>query len=233
MKPDEQIEIDLFPGNELKNDTTFVLGATGCGKTSLIANLLRQRERWTLIDTREEYPPSFFNDVTLVEDTRSPGTEPRGIYNRYLEALNREKKRLIVRVPINSDDEEFIDRILYRLVTFQRANKHIAHTFCMDELSKFCTLHYCPKYLKEIIERGRGLNIQKIFGAQWFSSIPTWMRDTVSKFYVFRHQEPRGVAALANYGFDTETVQMMPEHYCIKREHGVNKLLKVSGRRLP
>lgn len=195
--------VKLLPSAGPPDSTIIVLGKTGCGKSTLIANLLLDRDRFLIFDTRDEYDPEYFNDGTR-QDTTIVGDMAS-----LVGALNDNKKRIVLRLDESAFTEKFVNNACWLLVQFKRDNPHIPLTVAMDELNKFVNVNQAPSGLKEIIQRGRAFNIQKIFGAQWFNSVPTWLRDSVSEIYVYRHVDPRGLAMLSGFGFQPVDVQSL------------------------
>lgn len=112
---------------------------------------------------------------------------------------------------------------------FQKLNKSKlpSVTFVMDELNAYVASSKCPAGLKDVIMRGGGLNIKKVFGGQWFNHIPPFMRDSFSEIYVFRHSEPRGLAMLENYGFNETVVRTLPPYTVCHLSGGVVTTLKL------
>lgn len=216
---DETISVELFNDRSEPNSTVFVLGATGCGKTTLMANLLKQRQRFVIVDTREEYPPQFFGNHVKVCKT----------IHEFVDALNAPTERIIVRPPGTVDDEWFMDLLCYQLIEFQKLNPNCITTFSTDEFNRFVTPLKCPNGLRELVQRGRGHHVEKIFGAQWFNTIPTWARDSFSEIYVFRHSEPRGLAMLAAYGFNPDAVNRLPPHTVLHMNAGQVKEYKLTA----
>lgn len=219
----QTLQLELIDDGNLPNSTVFVLGATGCGKSTLMANLSRERPRLVVIDTRDEYPASFFGASTPVVTSVSA----------FGGALNAGCPKIICRVPSGVDCDDFVSMVCLQLCEFQRVNgKNMpAITFSMDELGKFVTQKTASKGLSEIIDRGRGHRIEKIFGAQWFNGLPTWVRNTFSEMYVFQHSEPRGLNMLEAYGFNSNEISSLDEHQCLYRRKGKPTLLILEGKK--
>lgn len=189
------------------NKTTFVLGATGCGKTTLIANLLMDNERFVIFDAKNDYQTEFFGaDCIAVENCKD-----------FAFHLNEGKKRIIFRLhSLDVESDETLDCALQFLCLFQRNNLHFVEcAISIDELNRFAQTNTWPKYLKELIERGRDYKVVKVFGAQWFNKIPPEMRDSFSEIYVFRHSEKVALARLEDYGFDSDELKTLPVHHCL------------------
>src|SRR6266403_6373396 len=97
------------------NSTVFVLGATGSGKTTLIANLLLDRQRFVIFDTRNEYSLDFFH---------VKGTYPPTIVTNakdFCEALNSGTYRIIYKFSHGNEDE-MLSGGLSLLYEFQSSN---------------------------------------------------------------------------------------------------------------
>lgn len=189
------------------NSTVFVLGSTGSGKSTLMANLLLNEPRFIVFDTRNEYDPLFFPGNVAVVTTLSP----------FIAALNDNEQKIIFKFAANQDEQfEAALRVLYE---FQKNNSDIPElppvVVSVDELNRFCDTHNCPESFREIVQRGRDYKINKILGAQWFGTIPTWARDSFSEIYTFRHSDPRGLALLELYGFNKEQVRELPQYHCL------------------
>ena len=218
MNVRRSIEVELFTDNAPVNSTIFVLGATGCGKTILIANLLKDRERFVIVDIKDEYPKDFFDGTIAVNQ-----------HQDFVNALNKNVKRIIYRMPPGSDTEHTLNLLTFALYDFHRVNKNLQTTFALDELNRFVSSHSAPRGLMEIIQRGRGVGIQKIFGAQWFNQIPSWARDSFTEFFVFRHSEPRGLLMLEPYGFNAETIRALPNHHACHSLGGVTEIVRIAA----
>lgn len=189
------------------NDTIFVLGATGCGKTTLMANLVVERKRFIIFDTKEDFPASFFPHAIFVD---SPA--------ELREALNANHPQIIVRL-WKQDVEDFFSsscEMLFQLHVLNHERK-LETTFLLDELNNFVYVNSCPKSFENVILRGRGIGIRKIFGAQWFGTVPTWCRDTFTEIYTFAHTDETGLERLDNFGFDESEVSNLPAYHCLHR----------------
>lgn len=199
------------------NKTTFVLGATGSGKTTLIANLLLEQERFVIFDAKNDYQPEFFGaDCVAVQDCKT-----------FAFQLNEGKKRIIFRLhSLDEESDETLDSALQFLCLFQRNNLHVVEcAISIDELNRFAETNNWPKYLKELIERGRDYKVVKVFGAQWFNRIPPQMRDSFSEIYTFRHSEKVALSRLEDYGFDASEVKTLPVHHCLHAgKNGIERI---------
>lgn len=204
------------------NKTIFVLGSTGSGKTTLIANLILQCPRFVLFDTRNEYDPFFFTgNVTLC-----------GSLTEFCAALNEVRERIIYKLTDNQ--EAILEGALNCLYTFQEANAANDDlpplTVILDELNRFADTNSWPETLQEIVQRGRDFKIEKIFGAQWFGTIPTWVRDSFSEIYVFRHSDPNGLKLLERFGFDADDIKNLPLHVCLHTgKNGIEKIRLIAN----
>lgn len=200
----------LLPDTGEANVTKFILGATGSGKTTLAANLVKDETRFVIFDTRGEFDPTFFNcHICVCCDSTG-----------FIRALNQGEQKIIFILATYDDDgqEQELDFALNTLQAFQMANKDTGLppvTIVLDELNKFVSGQNTCHGLREVIQRGRGKNIQKIFGAQWFGTIPTWVRDSFSEIYAFRHNDKQGLARLEDYGFDSEQLKNLPQYNCL------------------
>lgn len=199
------------------NETIFVLGATGSGKTTLIANILADRERFLIFDAKNDYDESAFENTVTVFDERQMAVK-----------FNAGANRVIFKLPATESDSDLrLDSALEWICLYQKNNLS-KQPLCisLDELNRFCeSTRSCPEYLSEIIQRGRDYKIVKIFGAQWFNKIPPFMRDSFSEIYTFRHSEKVALCRLEDYGLDSETVKTLPAHTCLHSgKNGVQKI---------
>lgn len=201
------------------NKTIFVLGGTGSGKTTLIANLITETTRFVLFDTREEYNPEFFgNSVKVVSNV-----------NEFCEALNNADFKIVFKLPSSTEQDYAIESALACLYTFQEANKENPEippvTIIIDELNRFAETNDWPPTFQEIVQRGRDFKIEKIFGAQWFGTIPTWCRDSFSEIYAFRHSDKNGLTLLERFGFDPDDIKALPAYTCLHTgKDGIEKI---------
>jgi len=203
------------------NETIFILGPTGRGKTTLVANLLSERSRFVIFDAKNDYYPEFFGgDVAEVSTVEA-----------FAEALQNGQDRIIFRVAsVDEAADELLDSALGYLNAFQFANIEANPDFpgiavSLDELNRFAETHSCPQQLREEIERGRDYKITKIFGAQWFNSIPTWMRSSFSEIYTFQYSESIGLKRLEDYGLPADEVKALPPYVCLHTgKNGVEKI---------
>lgn len=200
------------------NSTKFVLGSTGSGKTTLMANLLLGESRFVVFDVKGEYDPQFFPESVVV-----------GTNDELIRTLNQNRGRIIYRFDRCADCDIEIDRACRLIYAFQERNarKLPPVTVALDEFNRFVSSGSCPKSIEDVIQRGRGQNIRKIFGAQWFNSIPTWCRDGFTEMYVFKHTDRAGIDMLMAYGFDPDIVPQIPDYHCLYRGKQGIKLLSL------
>lgn len=207
----ETLKVQLLNSDDRPNITVFILGSTGCGKTTLTAHLLSKSDsgRFVIFDLKEEYPPELFPNTVLVRSL-----------NQFANALNEGHNRIIYRIENYDSAEDELSDALLHLMEFQKANAAYPMTIAIDELNRFASVHSCPDGLREIIQRGRGRNIRKIFGAQWFGTLPTWTRDSFTEIYAFAHRDKAGLVALDRYGFDPEILANLPQYVCLHSKGG-------------
>lgn len=216
--PQEEMQVRLMKDGP-QNVTLFVLGATGSGKSTLMANILDRQQRFVIFDTRKEYDPDFFQ-----------GTKPLIVNTpeELLTALNSSSQRIIFRVPLSTGDES-LNKGLDYLYHFQERN-HLALPPIMvsiDETNRFAETMDWPQWLQEIVQTGRDYKIHKLFGAQWFGILPTWFRDSFSEVYAFRHTDPAGVNLLGRYGFFAEDLTNLPEHTVLYSDKKTVKTIRL------
>ncbi len=212
-------KVRLLPNTGGSNSTVFVLGATGSGKTTLIANLLTERIRFIIFDTRNEYEPEFFEACVVCHGVA-----------HFCDSVNHGELRIVFKFATGDEQEQIINECLLFLHDFQVANsrKEIPPvTVAIDELNKFVSGQTTCSGLEEIIMRGRGPAIEKVFGAQWFGTIPTWVRDTFSEIYAFRHSDKNGLARLEDYGLESEKVKNLPPFTCLYIGAGEVKTIRL------
>ena len=199
------------------NETIFALGTQGSGKTTLIANLVLDKKRYVIFDTKQDFPPEEFQEAIVIK-TRS----------EFQAAINTQKEKLIVQLWHDEDPEKFLNDCcadLMRLHTLNQKNG-LETWVLIDELNKFVFVGHCGEGLSDISLRGRSIGIKKIYGAQWFATIPAWMRDGFSEIYCFAHTDENGLDKLAVFGFDVDEVKNLPQHVCMYR--GKGKMERVS-----
>lgn len=216
-------KVKLFENATPPNSTIFVLGSTGSGKSTLMANLLLERDRFIILDVKDEYEIEFFEqpgkkDAVIVGDLAS-----------LVGALNDGKKRIIFRVSNDSFTDDLVNNASFILIDFMKANPGLEITFSIDELNRFVSINKVPQGLQEITQRGRAYGIKKIFGAQWFNSIPPSIRDSFSEIYVYRHSDVRGYANLAIFGFDPEEVKRLPDFTVLHSKNGAIERIRLQG----
>jgi len=213
---DKEVSVKLLPRGKGENKTDFILGRTGSGKTTIIANLLLHVQRWVIFDVKGDFTAEFFGEEVVTINKLS----------EFADALNNGKHKILFDLQgFTNDVEQYLDAALLQLYEFQKANVDNPDlppiTMVLDELNRFVSTHTNDMPgLSEMIQRGRGFAIQKIFGAQWFGTIPTWVRDSFSAMWVFRHNDKRGLLLLEDYGFDPEEVKNLPQYTCLHLTSG-------------
>ena len=213
-------KVKLLPNRGEVNSTVFVLGATGSGKSTLIANLLLDRSRFVVIDSKRDYDPAFFGNLVKVT----------GDLNKFVDLLNNGCEQIIFSLHEHSQDKEETLSVLLQIVfEFQLVNSKNLEplTVALDELDSYVTSRGAPVGIKKIIEQGRSVKIQKIFGAQWFGDVPTWARDTFSEIYTFAHYDKNGLLRLEQFGFNAEHVKNLPAYVCAYVGKGESKTFRL------
>jgi energy-coupling factor transporter ATP-binding protein EcfA2 len=176
------------------NDTVFILGAKGSGKTTLLANLIAERGRFILVDTKNDFDTKYF-----------PGSVEATSLSQLVSQLNKGEKRIIFKFDGNVVTFNWLCRYV---VEFQTRNFRALGpvTVGLDELNLFVDVNESPEQFQDLILRGRSIGIKSILASQWFNRVPTWLREQFSEIYVFRHKDPNGLDMLTFFGFDAEHV---------------------------
>lgn len=219
----EILNVKLLNPDGKSNSTKFLLGATGSGKTNLMANLLLDSPRWLLFDTKNDFGNAeefFALNICRISSVKD-----------LADALNDDKRRIIFELFQHTEEMEqrFNDAMLMAY-EFQLANREVTElpplTICTDELNRFAeSKRTVPIGLNEVVARGRDLNIEKVFGAQWFNTLPPSIRDSFSEIYVFRHSDKNGLALLENFGFAADEVKELPRYVCLHASvDGIKKI---------
>lgn len=213
--------VKLLPNTGGENDTLFVLGRTGSGKTTLIANLISERaDRFVIFDVKQDYVAEYFgDDVVLVND-----------YNSFVEQVNKGVERIIFDLSAYQESQEdVLNASCIFLFAFQIENKKEMKplTISFDEFNKFVKTSHCCAGIRDVIERGRSVNIRKIFGAQWYGTIPPFARDSFSEIYAFQHTDNNGLMLLSVFGFDAEVLKNLPRYHCAHSSPDGVKILQL------
>lgn len=186
-----------------ENKTTFLIGNTGSGKTTLAYNLLLQCERFVVFDIKGEFQKRWLT-VSNLED--------------FVTALNDGAFQIVVSPSDHASCDSLLDIVCLHLLDFQRVNNETLGPvmFYLDEANRFvCGNKTAPSYLSEIIQRGRYDQIEKMFSCQWFGQIPVWMRDSGSQYYIFAQQERASLQLLTARGISSELLINLPRHHCL------------------
>lgn len=215
-------QVKLLNPDGKANSTKFMLGATGSGKTNLIANELLDSPRWILFDTKNDFATadSFFGgEVTRCGSVAELAT-----------AMNDDKRKIIFELYKHvAEMDDLFDETIMFIWDFQLANKDSGLPevdIAVDELNRFVESKksICPGMI-EIVQRGRDLGVKKIFGAQWFNTIPPYIRDSFSEMWIFNHTDKNGLATLENFGFASDEVKNLPRYVALHRDaNGIKKI---------
>jgi hypothetical protein len=184
--------IQFLTPSDHQNNTVFVLGQTGTGKTVLISNMVNDEtdRRVFVVDTQEQFSLLVATHCVNLKEV--------------VTALDQAKRKIVFHC--DSEDEDSINAVQKILFVHQDRNgdKLPAIVFATDELGAFCTDRYAPKGIIEITNRGRLRKIDRIYGTQWFRKIPAFVRDAVSEIYAFNQQDKNAVEFLESFGLNTE-----------------------------
>ncbi len=207
--------VRLLPSAGTVNSTIFVLGATRRGKTQLIANLVAECPRFVVFDMKNEYAPEFFGNNCKVASNTS----------EFVHFLNENESQIIFNLSgYPPDDADLVlSNALLTLYQFQLVNIDSGLppvTVALDELNRFVETRTAPLGIKELIQRGSGVRIEKIFGAQWFGTVPSWVRDSFTEIYVFKHNDPAGLQRLSQAGFNPDEVKNLPKYHVLHENGG-------------
>jgi hypothetical protein len=215
----ETLKLTLLPNSGEANSTIFILGSTGSGKTTLLANLVKSRERFVVIDSKEDYVPEFFGNLVKVS----------GDLNEFVTMLNEGDDQIIFQLYKHQNRDQVLSVLLSIIFDFQLANyKELASlTVALDEVDSYCTSRGAPYGLEMIVKQGRSVCIQKIFSGLWFADIPAWARDTFTEIYAFTHHDKNGLQRLEQFGFDSEQVKTLPAYVCAYVGKGETKQIRL------
>jgi hypothetical protein len=209
------VEVELLKAGK-PNETIFILGATGCGKTTLIANIARNRQRAIIFDCKEDYPQEFFPGSVLC---KNPG--------ELANALNVGATKIII--PLYSGDETLFDKccdVIYRWHVAQGGK--FETYFVHDELNAITEHGQVSEEFRNVAQRGRSVGIKKVFAAQWFGNLPTWLRDSFTEIYTFQHTDETGLDRLERFGFDAEQVRNLAPYSCLHRKGSTIELVTLT-----
>ena len=200
------------------NSTIFVLGATGSGKTQLIADLVLQCPRFVIFDTRKDFEEKFMRATVVF----SP--------KEMLEKLaNKATQRIVFRLSVF--DTAGFDIAMKAIYQFQELNHKLLPPIkvVVDELNRFADSGAWGENFATVIQNGRDYKIEKVFGAQWFGSLPTWVRDTITEIYAFKHTDDAGVDRLQKFGFFGDDLRNLPPYHTLYYGKGEVKTVKIVG----
>lgn len=221
MKEHDTLKVELLPNSGEKNSTVFVLGATGSGKTTLIANLARKAERLIVIDSKKDYAPEFFGNLCKMTPD----------FSLFVDWLNNGEEKIIFELHKHSGNtrEEVLSVILQTIFEFQLLNyKSLPPlVIALDELDSYVSSRVAPPGIELVIKQGRSVRIEKIFGGQWFAGIPAWARDTFTEIYAFAHYDKNGLLRLEQFGFDPDQVKNLPQYVCAYVGKGETKTVRL------
>jgi hypothetical protein len=178
----------------IDNTITTVLGRKGCGKTSLVQDIVREHPRAVIFDPCGEYGANVGARIVtgfaaaaraLAQVSRSPTA----------------RWRLALRVD-GLEDQLALLRIAWHLERF---------LLVIEEAGELCTPQYIPPEVSRLIRMGRHHRISQVYVGQRPSTVHRLVTSQSDLLVSFQQHEDRDVAYLrAVIGPAAETVRELP-----------------------
>jgi hypothetical protein len=200
--------ISFFGTTSHDNDTIFVCGQTGSGKSTLIANLLNDGNTdFVLVDTKSQHG-------------QLPNCEHCYSLAAVVDAFDAYKRRIVLHCPMMTEDE--LNSLATVIVLHQERNiaqndKWPELTVAIDELNYFVSVQRAPQGIVELSQRGRPARINRIYGVQWLNHVPAKIRDGVTELYCFRQYDSAADDVYERWGIDPAAIHALPPLQAIHR----------------
>lgn len=182
------------------NSRTFLVGQTGCGKTTL-ARRIAQRYKWVVIyDIKGMMKPGEWPGFSFVKEfdkliKLDPRKNPKVVYQPIFEEVPDENNR------------EFAERF-FKWV-YLRKNTLLY----VDEVYGCTVRDWIPYFYKAILTRGRERGITVLQASQRPAMIPQFILSESENFFVFRLQLPQDKKKIAETkGFPVDAISGLKKH---------------------
>ena len=196
----KQRPVKFLAGTKQENDTIFLCGVTGSGKTVLMSNLLHESNRdFVIVDTQAQF-------------AEFPAVQAKS-FQDLVDALNHGHRRVVVGWPSFAWGD--FDRVILILDEHQRRNPQMpAICVAVDEAAFFCEGNTCCGGLDHLIARGRTVRLTKMFNTQWFNRLPPRVRDSATEIYIFHHRDKRAQEIFGEYGLTMDDLAELEPLEC-------------------
>jgi len=156
-----------------RNDRGVLIGATGCGKTTLA--------RFLIEDVNKPY--SVVYDPKISE---SIGKWPHTFYYDFGQLQEAEERRLIYRPPVEEEQDAYAQNRFFQWVYWREHTR-----LYVDEAYALLGGSNPSFYLQACLSRGRERGISTLIATQRPSRIPLITLSEAEHFYIFRLNLPQ------------------------------------------
>lgn len=170
-----------------RNDRAVLIGATGCGKTTLARYLIEDIDkRYSVVyDAKASDAIGEWAGIPPIDNPRKPVKPTQALYTELEELPYAEERRIIYRPPYTEErDYNRQDKF------FEWVYWHYRRRLYVDEAYALLGGTNPSFHLQACITRGRERGISTIISTQRPSRIPLIAMSEAEHYYIFRTQWP-------------------------------------------
>lgn len=186
----------------MKNEIIIVTGKRGKGKSTYVKHKIFDYDRVVIYDLLGEY--TFSDYASSIKD--------------FMEKFSKcRKKPYFTLAYYNPKSSDYDFNIICEAV-----NRSQEIIFVLDELDHFCSPHFIPKGLAEIVKRGRHQNLQVMVATRRPHELPPLIRSQYTTFISFNQSEERDLKYLQDVaGFDPDRIRQLQDMEFLQSENGI------------